>query len=601
MNTTDPTQPAREAARGPATTGGGDFRRKIVSLDRLRAILAGVRREARPDADPPKIVQCHGCFDIVHPGHIRYLQFARAQGDLLLVSITGDAAIDKDTQRPYIPQELRAENLAALELVDYVVIDPHPTAESLLAEIRPNIYVKGHEYATSEDPRFLAERDTVESYGGRVMYSSGQVVFSSSRLQTELIHHQKRRSHGRSAWDDLADQRLRELCRRHAISAESLNRLLSSIRGQRVLIIGDLTIERYVLCDAGDVAGEAPMLALVQVDQRDYVGGAGAVALQAAALGADTTLFTARTKCELGAWAVAELEKAGVRIETLQDRKTPPLHTRFLVDDNKLFRVERSAACPHDSLGERRAVGRLCDAGRGAQTAMLIDHGYGVLTPGLLRGLGGPFRERIAFIGARLTSSAAHMADLPSPDLLCASERRLRKSVRDLESGLSSLAYRTLQETRTRQMIVTLAKRGLVTFERPSRDPKSMRWRGRLLSEHLPAFADAVRDRLGAGDTLMTAATLALSAGGSLMQAAYLASLAASLAVRSHGLTPACPADLRATIHQRDELRDSPACRATTGNEAADLLQERRLPSTTIRPKRTGPPRRSKPAGRGAP
>ncbi len=596
MNLTDATHTVPEAA-----ANAGDFRRKIVSIDRLCAILSDLRREAGPDGDAPKIVQCHGCFDIVHPGHIRYLHFARSQGDLLIVSITGDAAIDKDTQRPYIPQELRAENLAALELVDYVVVDPNPTAEALLAEIRPNIYVKGHEYATSEDPRFLAERDTVESYGGRVMYSSGQVVFSSSRLQSELIHDQPRRSPGRSTWNHLADQRLRELCRRHAITVESLHALLSSIRGQRVLIIGDLTIERYVLCDANDVAGESPMLALTQVDERDYVGGAGAVALQVAALGAEATLFTATAHCELGVWAIAQLEKAGVRIETIHDRKTPPLHTRFLVDDNKLFRVERATACPQDSLGERRAVSRLSDAARSAETAILLDYGYGVITPGLLRRLGGPFRERVPFIAAGLTSSAAHMIDLPSPDLLCASERRLRRSVHDLESGLSSLAYRTLQETRTRQMIATLAKRGLVTFERPSSDPSSARWRGRLLSEYLPAFAEVVRDRLAGGGALMTGAALALSAGGSLMQAAYIGSLLAASAIQANGLTAVSAAHLRETIRRRCELSENDAPPPNPCETRPEVPQHRSLASATIRLERSGMLRGLNPAEQSAP
>src|SRR6185295_3256936 len=111
------------------------FEQKIKTKEQLLQAIKAAR------ADGKTIVQCHGCFDIVHPGHIRYLQFARAQGDMLIVSITGDAAIDKGDQRPYIPQELRAENLAALEFVDYVVIDPHRDACSLLGRVKPDVYV----------------------------------------------------------------------------------------------------------------------------------------------------------------------------------------------------------------------------------------------------------------------------------------------------------------------------------------------------------------------------------------------------------------------------------------------------------------------------
>src|SRR5678816_1848289 len=93
-----------------------------------------------------RVVQCHGCFDIVHPGHIRHLRHAKAQGDLLLVSITGDSLINKGTGRPLIPQELRAENLAALDFVDWVYVEARPTAADLLDEVRPDVYVKGREY-----------------------------------------------------------------------------------------------------------------------------------------------------------------------------------------------------------------------------------------------------------------------------------------------------------------------------------------------------------------------------------------------------------------------------------------------------------------------
>ncbi|MCP4245661.1 MAG: adenylyltransferase/cytidyltransferase family protein, partial [bacterium] len=96
--------------------------RKIVDLPSLLDAVAAAR------SDGKTVVQCHGCFDVVHPGHIRYLEFARRQGDLLVVSLTGDSEISKGDQRRYIPQEMRAGTLGALEVVDLVFVDPHPTA-----------------------------------------------------------------------------------------------------------------------------------------------------------------------------------------------------------------------------------------------------------------------------------------------------------------------------------------------------------------------------------------------------------------------------------------------------------------------------------------
>ncbi len=114
----------------------GDYRRKIKTPDELCDIIGPRPREH-------KVVMCHGTFDIVHPGHIRHLIYARDKGDMLVVSLTCDAHISKANMRPFVPEELRAMNLAALEVVDYVVTDPHPTPLKNLDKIQPDYFVKG--------------------------------------------------------------------------------------------------------------------------------------------------------------------------------------------------------------------------------------------------------------------------------------------------------------------------------------------------------------------------------------------------------------------------------------------------------------------------
>src|ERR1700709_200625 len=74
-----------------------------------------------------KVIMCHGTFDVVHPGHVRHLLYAKSKADILIASVTADAHVTKASHRPYVPQDLRAINLAALEAVDYVVVDPNPT------------------------------------------------------------------------------------------------------------------------------------------------------------------------------------------------------------------------------------------------------------------------------------------------------------------------------------------------------------------------------------------------------------------------------------------------------------------------------------------
>lgn len=522
----------------------GDFRRKIVSVEFLKAVMASARSGSDRPTGSRIFVQCHGCFDIVHPGHIRYLQFAKSQGHALIVSITGDSAIDKGSIRPYIPQELRAENLAALELVDYVVIDPNPTASSLLAALKPDIYVKGEEYAASKDPRFLEEKRVVESFGGRVLFSSGQVVFSSTRLGEDMERHR----------GDLADARLVHVCRRHEISNRQLASSLEAFKNKRVLILGDLTIEEYVLCDARSVAGEAPMMSLAELDRREHVGGAGILALQLAAFGAKPILVTCMAHDASAIRAAKRLEEGGVAVLSAARRDELPRRTRFLVDEQKLLKVDRGSPRPLDSAGQRRVMELALARTRDVQLAIYYDAGFGMFSSDIAAQLGPQLRERVPLLAGMSAEPHGNLTNLTEVDLIHTSERRLRTSTGDFAGGLSSIAYRLMATTQAARMIVTLGKRGLVTFDRPTHDRSDAAWTDRLLSEHFPSFAMHVADRLGAAECQLAASSLSLACGSTLMPAAYMAAAVAALQIARPGPVAVEPDTLKAWMSTRPEL-----------------------------------------------
>lgn len=117
-------------------------------------------------ADGEELVFTNGCFDIVHPGHVRYLQFARDQGDALVVGLNSDASVrrSKGPRRPINSEEDRAEVLLALGSVDYVVVFDEDEPRDLIAAIRPHVLVKGRDWA-----HYVSGRETVEADGGKVV------------------------------------------------------------------------------------------------------------------------------------------------------------------------------------------------------------------------------------------------------------------------------------------------------------------------------------------------------------------------------------------------------------------------------------------------
>lgn len=121
------------------------------------------------DGDPRRLVVTNGCFDILHAGHVNYLEAARSQGDLLLVGLNSDASVRtlKGPTRPVNTQDDRAVVLAALAAVDAVVIFEEMRATRFLALARPHIYVKGGDFSVDQLPQ--EERDVVASHGGRIV------------------------------------------------------------------------------------------------------------------------------------------------------------------------------------------------------------------------------------------------------------------------------------------------------------------------------------------------------------------------------------------------------------------------------------------------
>jgi rfaE bifunctional protein nucleotidyltransferase chain/domain len=134
---------------------------RVVSQDELILAVAGHKRNGQG------VVFTNGCFDLLHPGHIRCLEKARSLGDVLVVAINSDASVRalKGDGRPVLPQAERAEILAALAAVDYVTVFDEPTPRELIARVVPNVLVKGGDWGADE----IVGRAEVEAAGGRVV------------------------------------------------------------------------------------------------------------------------------------------------------------------------------------------------------------------------------------------------------------------------------------------------------------------------------------------------------------------------------------------------------------------------------------------------
>ena len=144
---------------------------KIRTLDELSNIVSGLKEKGET------IVQCHGVFDLLHPGHIRHFEAAKREGDVLVVTLTKDIYVAKGPGHPV--QHLRAESVAALESVNYVAINEWPTAVETIKKLKPNVYVKGSDYVDEKEDltgKIRDEEEAVRSVGGRI-YFTDEITF----------------------------------------------------------------------------------------------------------------------------------------------------------------------------------------------------------------------------------------------------------------------------------------------------------------------------------------------------------------------------------------------------------------------------------------
>ncbi|HIB42781.1 MAG TPA: cytidyltransferase, partial [Nitrospina sp.] len=204
-------------------------RQKIQDLDALEVKSKQLNEEGK------RIVLCHGTFDLIHTGHIRHLQQAKKQGDLLFATITADNYVSKGPGRPVFSEVLRAENLSALTCVDYVAIVRAPTAEQPISKIKPHIYAKGKEYKDATDDltgNITKEKQLVEKFGGEI-YFTDDITFSSSNLLNEHF----------GVFPPEIKSYLNSFKQNY--SSDEIINMLRSLENLNVLVVGDAIVDEY--------------------------------------------------------------------------------------------------------------------------------------------------------------------------------------------------------------------------------------------------------------------------------------------------------------------------------------------------------------------
>ncbi len=231
--------------------------------DKLKPIADLAAFAERCRSAGKKVVLAHGVFDLVHLGHVRHLESAAREGDVLIVSVTADRFVNKGPGRPVFSARLRGEMLAALECVGAVGISDAPGADEMIRQVRPDVYVKGPDYRDQDDDitgKINAERQAVEQYGGRIAFTDDMVLSSSQLINDHF-----------SLLDPQVQNFLNGL--RVGGALPQVMNAIDSIADMKVLFVGDAIIDEYQYSSAMGKSAKENIIASRSVGSEMFAGG----------------------------------------------------------------------------------------------------------------------------------------------------------------------------------------------------------------------------------------------------------------------------------------------------------------------------------------
>lgn len=504
--------------------GDGKYKAKIKTVEELSKIIGAFPRKQ-------KVIMCHGTFDIVHPGHVRHMMYARSKADILVASLTCDAHIAKANFRPFVPEQLRALNLAALDMVDYVLIDTEPTPLRNLSLIQPDYYAKGYEYVSSGlHPKTQEEKDVLDSYGGEIIFTPGDIVYSSSKL-IELEP------------PSIAAEKLVSLLEAEGLTFADLRAALDKMKGVKIHVVGDTIVDSYTQTAMIGGQTKTPTMSVRYEGQRDFVGGAGIVAKHLKAAGAEVCFTTVLGPDRWQDFVMKDLTEFGVKMNAVIDEARPTTNKNAIVcGEYRLLKI--------DTLDNRVISDKIqakfieAIATPGFDAIVFSDFRHGIFNrstiPGMVQAIpDGMFRVADSQVASRW----GNILEFQGFDLITPNEREARFALGDQDSVVRPLALRLFQEAHCKNLILKLGERGLLAYRERQNVEKDVR-----SFFTVDSFADNLVDAVGSGDALLAYATLAEVVTRNPVIGAVLGSIAAAIECEFDGNIPVTPDLVRKKI-----------------------------------------------------
>lgn len=484
---------------------------KVKRLEELSRELSGHRSKNK------KVVLCHGVFDLLHLGHIRYLKQAKQLGDILVVTLTPDRFVNKGPHRPAFNEQLRAETLAALDCVDYVAINQWPMAVETIRLLKPNLYVKGAEY---QDPEkdctdgIRLEEKAIRSVGGELVLVE-DLTFSSSHLIKQFL----------PVFSKEVSDYLISFSERYR--SDDVIRYLQAASELKVLVVGEAIIDEYHYCETIGKSSKEPILALKHFSLERFAGGTLAMANHAANFSNHVGLITL-----LGARNSEEdfiKKNLNPKIKTvfLTKADSPTIVKKRFIDNyffSKMLELYEMNDDPLKPNENQNLCEKLEKELPKYDVVIVTDFGHGMITKEAVKVL----TTQAKFLAVNAQSNAGNLgfhaiSKYPRADYICLAEGEARLEARDRRGDLKEIVLELSKRLSCKKIMVTRGKVGCLSFSRKE---------GFF---EVPALAGEVVDRMGAGDAFLSLTAPVVAQGAPMEIAGFIGNAVGAQAVATVG------------------------------------------------------------------
>ncbi len=505
---------------------------KIKELEELAAIVADLKKKGK------RIVQCHGCFDIIHFGHIKHFLSAKKEGDILIVTVTPDRFVRKGPDRPLFNEQIRTQMLAAVEYIDYVALNKWETAVEAIKLLEPDVYVKGKEVLKNANVDMIrggegrisnlsAEEVAVKSIGGR-LYLTDELSLSSSKIINEL--------------SDMLPQEAKLFLRdyKKEFTAEAIFQVLQSLQDIKVLVIGDTIVDEYTYCLPMEKSGKENLVSSKFISTELQAGGALALANHTSKFSKHVHLVTCiGGDNRMMEFITEHLDKSiDPHIVVQNDGKTI-VKKRYIEEyrHSKLFEIYNTDTLELSKEKEEEIIKNLKTIIPQSDLIIVGDYGHGLLTDKIRNML--IQSKKFLAINAQLNSGNLgynFITQYRRADFVSLNERELRLPLQEAKSDIKIPIEKLSKMIHANKINITRGKYGIVYYQNNN-------------YYQFPALTQSAIDTMGAGDAVLSISSLLAYKNASPKLIPFLGNCVGSLAVKIMGnRNPIDPIELNKVI-----------------------------------------------------